>query len=403
MGHRIILAVSGSIAAFKAAALASDLVQRGHEVQVILTAGGARFVSPLTFAGITGRPVAAEIWDEAGGTAMGHIELGKWGEILAVAPASAGALARVALGLPDDLLGAVALTARCPLLIAPAMESGMWEHPATQEHARTLRARGAVIVGPVSGRLASGASGSGRMAEPEEILAEIERVLERPRDLEGVRVLVTAGPTFEPIDPVRYIGNRSSGKMGYAVAEEARDRGARVTLVTGPTAIRHPAGMEVLSVETHDQMQDAVLQHLSGQDVVVMAAAIADFTPAAPSGEKIKRQDGLELALRPTSDIAAETVRRLPEAFHIGFAVETDDLIGRSREKMLRKGQHLVVANSVTESHSPFGSDTNRVAIVTPKETIELSERSKREVAGEIWNAARRLRPELGLENRPDQ
>lgn len=404
MGNRVVLGVSGSIAAFKAAALASELVQRGHEVRVLLTPGGERFISPLTFQGITGHPVAGQVWDESGpGSAMGHIEMGKWAEILVVAPASAGAIARLALGLPADMLGAVALIAACPLLIAPAMESGMWEHLATQAHVRTLRERGAIVVGPGSGRLASGSSGTGRMVEPAEIRDEIERILGRKRDLAGVRVLVTAGPTYETIDPVRYIGNRSSGKMGYAVAEEARNRGASVSLITGPTSLPVPPGMDVVQVESHAQMREAVLRRVHDQDVVVMAAAVADFTPAETSGEKIERRDGLELALAPTSDIAAEASREHPDALHIGFALETGDLAGRAREKMLRKGQNMVVGNAITSAHNPFGSDTNRVIIMTADETVELPERSKRDVAAEVWNAVIRLRPTLRLQDRANQ
>ncbi len=404
MGARIILGVSGSIAAFKAARLASDLVQSGHAVQVVLTPGGARFISPLTFEALSGRPVPLEVWDESGGQGpMGHIEMSRWADILAVAPASAGAVARLALGLPADMLGAVALSACCPLLIAPAMETGMWEHPATQEHVQTLRLRGATIVGPKIGRLASGASGAGRMAEPDEIRHEIERVLAGTGDLDGVRVLVTAGPTFEPIDPVRYIGNRSSGKMGYAVAEEAQQRGAEVTLISGPTALSPPAGMAVVPVETHDQMQGAVLQHGVGQDVIVMAAAVADFTPVEPASEKLRRSANLTLSLAPTSDIAAQATRAAPEAFHVGFALETGDLIGRAREKLQHKGQDLVVANAVSETHNPFGSDTNRVSLVTRDGIRELEESSKREVARQLWDEILRLRPELRLQHRSHQ
>lgn len=400
MGSRINLGVSGSIAAFKAARLASDLVQAGHEVQAILTAGAARFVAPLTFEAITNRPVPLDVWDEAGGRSpMGHIEMSRWAEVLVVAPASAGAIARLSLGLPSDMLGAVALASTCPLVIAPAMESGMWEHPATQGHIRVLRDRGAAIVGPETGRLASGTSGIGRMSDPDDIRREIENILGRSRDLSGVRVLVTAGPTYEPIDPVRFIGNRSSGKMGYAVAKEAQRRGADVVLISGPTTLRPPSGVKVLRTESHAQMRLAVLERASAQDVIVMAAAVADFTAAASATEKIKRSDALALPLSPTSDIAAEAALAAPEAFHVGFALESSNLIERAREKLRRKGQSLVVANPITESHNPFGADTNQVSFVTADGIRELEKTSKQEVAAELWDEILRLRPELRLED----
>jgi phosphopantothenoylcysteine decarboxylase/phosphopantothenate--cysteine ligase len=283
------------------------------------------------------------------------------------------------------------------------METGMWEHPATRDHVAALRSRGATFVGPASGRLASGASGAGRMAEQDEIRAEIERILSTANDLAGVRVLVTAGPTFEAIDPVRFIGNRSSGKMGYAVAQEARDRGAHVVLVSGPSALQPPAGVEIVPVESHQQMSRAVLERARDQDVIVMAAAIADFAPAQPSDQKLKRQDALTLELTPTSDISAEAVAENPDALHIGFALETGDLVHRAQEKMLRKGQDMVVANGVGADHNPFGADTNRVAIITREGITELPERSKRDVARHLWDVALRLRPQLGREHCSDQ
>lgn len=405
MPFRVILGVSGSIAAFKAAALASSLIQSEYEVQVVLTDGGARFVPALTFEAITGRAVASDVWDEdIAGSRMGHLALARWGDVLVVAPASAGAIARLALGIPADMLGAVALAAPSPLLIAPAMETGMWRHPATQEHVETLRRRGAVIVGPLSGRLASGASGEGRMAEPQAIVVEIERTLKTRHDLSGVRVLVTAGPTYEAVDPVRFVGNRSSGKMGYAVAEEARDRGAEVTLISGPVSLPAPPEVTLVPVESHAQMRDAVLTAIRDQDVVVMAAAVSDFAPAAPATEKIKRGDSsLALELAATSDIAAEAARANRHALHIGFALETGELVERAREKLGRKGQGMVVANAVTPDHNPFGSDTNRVALVTPDGVEELRETSKREVARHIWDAALALRPDLRKQDSADE
>jgi phosphopantothenoylcysteine decarboxylase/phosphopantothenate--cysteine ligase len=322
---------------------------------------------------------------------MGHLDLARWADALVVAPATADAIARLAQGRSDDLLGAVALSFRGPLLVAPAMETNMFLHPATQEHLHTLARRGATVVGPASGRLASGSSGPGRMSEPEEIAAAIGRALGRPRSLDGLRVLVTAGPTFEPIDPVRYIGNRSSGKMGYAVAEEAAARGAAVTLISGPTALEGPAGVNCRSVETSAEMLEAVSEYVQGQDVVVMAAAVSDFRPGSASADKLRRSQSLSLELVPTRDIAVEARRLAPNALHIGFALETGNLVESAREKLRSKGQALVVANAVTPDYSPFGSETNRVLFVTEDQVREVPEAGKREIAGLLWDEIERL------------
>jgi phosphopantothenoylcysteine decarboxylase/phosphopantothenate--cysteine ligase len=249
-----------------------------------------------------------------------------------------------------------------------------------------LRARGAHIVGPEAGRLASGASGAGRMADPDQILAVVERVLDAQNDLAKVRVLVTAGPTFEPIDPVRFIGNRSSGKMGFAIAEEARNRGARVTLVTGPTALPDPHGITVVHAESHKRMRKAVVERAGDEDVIVMAAAISDFRPAQPSSQKLKRTDGLALDLVPTEDIAAEAARVAPGALHVGFALETGQLLEGARDKMRRKGQRIVVANALSADHNPFGSDSNRVAFLTDDEVEEFPEMPKHQIARLLWD-----------------
>jgi len=392
---RIVLGVSGSIAAFKAAKLASDLVQAGTQVRVVLTSGGARFVSALTFAALTGHDVAGDTWDEQPGRSrMGHLELARWADILVVAPASAHSIAGLALGLSDTLLGAVALSTTAPLLVAPAMETHMYRHAATQQHLHTLRERGATMVGPESGHLASGAEGAGRMSEPDVIRSAVLDALGQRQDLEGFTVLVTAGPTYEPIDPVRFIGNRSSGKMGYAIAKEAAKRSARVILVTGPTALSTPAGVDVIQIETTEQMRQAVLARVAGVDVVVMAAAVADFRPSTPSNEKLKRQEAISLQLSPTSDISAEVARLAPRAIHVGFALESADLLTRTRDKLNRKKIDLVVANEISAEHNPFGADTNRVAIVSHDGVEQLGEMSKREVAVKLWDVVlARLRP----------
>lgn len=391
MGRNIVLGISGSIAAFKGAALASELVQTGHEVRCILTPGATRFITPLTLEGLTNRPTALEIWDEQPGSSrVGHLELARWANILVIAPASAGALARVALGLPVDLLGAVALASTAPLLVAPAMESAMYRHPATQAHLATLRSRGTTIVGPETGHLASGAAGEGRMSEPGIIAEAIEGVLSRGQDLSGLRVLITAGPTFESIDPVRYIGNRSSGKMGYAMAAEAQARGAQVTLVTGPTNLPTPF-VETVQVESTEEMRRAVLDRSRGMDIIVMTAAVADFRPVEVGPEKRKRSGVFTLELEPTPDIAAEASRLTPGALHVGFALETEDLLASARAKLTRKGQDLVVANTLSSDHNPFGSDTNHVYLVTSHGSRELPEMPKRQVAAAIWDEARAL------------
>jgi len=392
---RIVLGVSGSIAAFKAAKLASDLVQASTQVRVVLTSGGARFVSALTFAALTGHDVAGDTWDEQPGRSrMGHLELARWADILVVAPASAHSIAGLALGLSDTLLGAVALSTTAPLLVAPAMETHMYRHAATQQHLHTLRERGATMVGPESGHLASGAEGAGRMSEPDVIRSAVLDALGQRQDLEGFTVLVTAGPTYEPIDPVRFIGNRSSGKMGYAIAKEAAKRSARVILVTGPTALSTPAGVDVIQIETTEQMRQAVLARVAGVDVVVMAAAVADFRPSTPSNEKLKRQEAISLQLSPTSDISAEVARLAPRAIHVGFALESADLLTRTRDKLNRKKIDLVVANEISAEHNPFGADTNRVAIVSHDGVEQLGEMSKREVAVKLWDVVlARLRP----------
>jgi phosphopantothenoylcysteine decarboxylase/phosphopantothenate--cysteine ligase len=395
--HNILLGVTGSIAAFKAASLASSLVKDGMQVRVILTPGGERFVSRLTFEALTGNRAGVDVWEEEsapGESRMGHIELARWGDLLVVAPATADTIARLSLGLAGDLLGAVALVSRAPLVIAPAMETGMWQHPATQQHIRVLQERGASVVGPASGRLASGAEGEGRMSEPAEIREAIHRLVHRSRDLAGVRVLVTAGPTYEPIDPVRFIGNHSSGKMGYAIAEVARDRGAVVTLVSGPVSLPPPPGIDLVRVVTADDLRREVVGRAPKSDVVVMAAAVADFRPVAVAEHKIKRGAGMALELEPTDDIAAEASAAAPRAIHIGFALESRDLVVAARDKLRRKGQDLVVANAISGEHNPFGSDTNRVAFVDQAGVTEVPEMPKVEVARRLWDRVLEIRQE---------
>jgi len=379
--RRILLGVSASIAAFKAVSLASELVKQEAIVDVIMTPNAARFVSPLSFEAIVRRPVILDLFAAADPTA--HVSLGADADAYIVAPATADCIAGLALGLADDAVRTIALATRAPLLIAPAMETRMYEHPATRAHLATLRARGALILEPGTGRLASGRIGQGRMAEPSEILAALVRLLGRTRDLAGRCIVVTAGGTQEPIDPVRHISNRSSGKMGYAIAEAARDRGARVILISAPTAIAPPDGVELRRVTTALDMKKAVEEAVIGADALIMAAAVADYRVAAPAEQKIKRT-GEEYILRliPNPDIIAGI--RQPSLIKVGFAAETQDLIANARKKLEAKDLDFIVANDVSAPDSGFGSDTNRVTIIDRQGLEALPLLSKREVADRI-------------------
>jgi phosphopantothenoylcysteine decarboxylase/phosphopantothenate--cysteine ligase len=387
----IVLGVTGGIAAYKAADLASKLVQAGAAVDVVMTEAATRFVGPLTFQALTGRPVYVDPFRLIEKSEMPHLSLAWRAHVLVIAPATANTLAKLAHGLADNLLCAVALATRAPLVLAPAMDADMWEHPATQGNLETLRQRGAWIVGPGEGRLASGRLGRGRMAEVGEILGTVRLVLGRDGPLAGKRVLVTAGGTQEPLDPVRYLGNRSSGKMGYALAQAALDRGASVTLVTAPTALPAPVGAERVEVRTAEEMRVAVLSALPRCDILVMAAAVADFRPAEVIGHKIKKDTaGLSLALERTPDIlaevAAERERHGRPALVIGFAAETEDLLRNARSKLEGKRLDLIVANDVSSPDSGFGVDTNRV-ILLDRHGLEqaLPLLPKEEVAGRVW------------------
>lgn len=381
-GKRVVLGVSGSIAAFKAVTLASDLVKAGADVDVILTPAAQRFVTPLSFSAIVHRPVLTDLFDPSR-DAVPHVALGVDADAFIVAPATADCVAGLAHGFGDDALRATALSSRAPMFIAPAMETLMFEHPATQENLQILRRRGATIIEPAIGRLASGRVGRGRFAEPSEIVAIVRERLGRQKDLAGRHVVVTAGGTQEPIDPVRFIGNRSSGKMGFALAEAARDRGARVTLVTGPTALKHPASIDVRSVATAVDMRDAILSAIVGADAIVMASAVADYRVADVSDHKLKRgPEGLTLRLVPNPDIIAGISGA--NLIKVGFAAETENLLANARLKLDRKGLDLIVANDVSSPDSGFGSETNRVVLVDASGTEELPLLSKREVADRI-------------------
>jgi len=385
-GKRILLGVTGSIAAYKAVELLRQLTKAGAEVQVAMTEAATKFVTPLTFETLSRQEVLLDMWSLAYSHRIGHIEATQRADLLVVAPATAQTIARLALGLADDFLSCIYLASRCPVLLAPAMDSDMFEHPALQENLARLRGRGVHILEPESGPLASGLVGRGRLAEFPDILAAIERILAPRRDLDGRVVLVTAGPTREPLDPVRYLSNRSSGKMGYAIAEAAAARGATVILVSGPTALAAPPGVDMIQVETAQEMYDAVLAKLPLAAVVLKAAAVADYRPKQHAGQKIKKAEGpSEIALEPTPDILAEVGRRKGSRVLVGFAAETNDLVANARQKLAQKHLDLVVANDVSQPGAGFDADTNIVKILDPAGGVEeLPLLSKREVADRI-------------------
>lgn len=363
-GRRVLLGVTGGIAAYKACSLTRLLVGADALVQVVMTRSATRFVGPDTFAALSGRRTYADPWEEPGSVL--HVRLAREADLGIVAPATANVLAKLAHGIADDLLTAALLEATCPLLLAPAMHTGMWEHAATRANVSALRERGARFVGPEAGPLAAGDEGLGRMAEPEEILRAAEELAASGRDLAGRRVVVTAGPSWEPIDPVRFIGNRSSGRMGVAVAREAFARGADVTLVLGPGTVEPPPGPRIVRVETAEEMRTAVLRAAEGADAVVMAAAVADFRPASVAPGKLKKELGPpELRLEPTPDILAELGARRSEGLVlVGFAAETGDALEAGRGKLAAKGLDLLVVNEVGRPGTGFGAETNRAAIL---------------------------------------
>ena len=343
--------------------MARSLVQAGADVSVVMTASAERFVGPATFAALTSNPVYTSLWERPGEVL--HVELARDVDAVVIAPATANIIAKLAQGIADDLLTATLLESGHPLVLAPAMHTGMWEHAATRSNVALLVERGAHLVGPASGPLAAGDDGPGRMAEPEEIVAAVAGLIGRPADLAGRRIVVTAGPTQEPIDPVRFIGNRSSGKMGVALAWEARARGANVELILGPVAVAPPAGVDVARVSTAEEMREAVLASFDDADVVVMAAAVADFRPKVAVDEKLKKEAGLpELVLEPTPDILTELGERKGERLLVGFAAETEDLEGAGRRKLATKGLDLIVVNRVGSEGSGFGSETNDAMMI---------------------------------------
>ncbi len=361
-GKNVVLGVTGSISVYKAADIASKLTQKGLCVDVIMTKAAMQFVTPLTFRSITHRPVVTDMFEPASEFSVEHVALAERADVVVVAPATADAIAKMAAGIADEMLFSTVLATRAPVILAPAMDAGMWQNSITQENLNKLRSRGFTVVGPGYGRLASGLVGMGRLIENEEILGIIYHVLGRKGDLAEKQIVVSAGGTQEPIDLVRYIGNRSSGKMGYAIAEAARDRGAVVTLVTGPTSLPALPGVDAMPVQTAEQMRDAVLKATAAADVLIMAAAVADYRPATVAEGKIKREaDTLNLELVKTGDILADVKG---DIIKVGFAAESGDMIARATEKLKKKQLDLIVVNDITAKDSGFDTDTNLVTFI---------------------------------------
>ena len=399
-GKTIILGVTGSIAAYKAVSLARRLVAEGALVHAVMTQTAQRFVGPVTFQVLTGRPVGADLFpgldrDEGGEqpTEMAHLALAERADLIVVAPATAHCMAKLAHGLADDLLSTLVLASECPLLIAPAMDGGMWDHPAVRENVRALRARNVTVLEPEVGPLASGRVGMGRFPDEEMILTAMLGVLTPRKDFRGRRVLITAGPTQEALDPIRFLSNRSSGKMGWALAEAARDRGADVTLVAGPTSLPKVTQVSFVSVVSSDELRKAVGARFPEADVLMMAAAVADFRPIRPVSAKIpKGTHPLTVTLEPTPDILSELPARRPGQCVVGFAAETGDLIARAHRKLVAKHLDMIVANNVTEVGAGFGTDTNRVTLLDRHGRCEaLPLMSKRAAADRILDAVLEL------------
>ncbi|MHB8303524.1 MAG: bifunctional phosphopantothenoylcysteine decarboxylase/phosphopantothenate--cysteine ligase CoaBC [Acidobacteriaceae bacterium] len=395
---KVTVGVSGGIAAYKAAELVRALQQQALDVHVVMTAAAQQFIAPLTFAALTGHRVIGGLWDSGGdvpnaNSAIEHISEAQTTEALVIAPASANILARLAHGLADDFLTTMALATPAPLVLAPAMNVQMWVHAATQANVATLRQRGVCIVAPKNGPLACGMVGDGRLARLDDIVAAVLQVLHRRQDLAGETVLVTAGGTREALDPVRYIGNRSSGKMGYALADAAQTRGARVILVSAPTPLHPPHGCEFIPVVTADEMRHAVLDRLAETTVVIKTAAVADYRPRLRAEQKIKRTGPITIELEPTEDILAEVVRqRKPGTLVIGFAAETERPLEHARGKLERKGADAIVLNDVTRLGLGFDSDSNAVTFLTATTSMELPEMPKRALADRILDEVLSLR-----------
>jgi phosphopantothenoylcysteine decarboxylase/phosphopantothenate--cysteine ligase len=383
-GKTVVLGVTGSIAAYKAAELASQLTQAGAKVEVIMTEAATEFIAPLTFRNITGRPVVTKMFELASEYSVEHVALAEAADVVVIAPATADIIARIAVGIADDMLCCTVLATKAPVIVAPAMHAAMYQSQVTQDNLDKLKARGFIMVGPDYGRLASGGIGLGRLVDVNEILGTICQVLGRKGDLAGRRIVVTAGGTQELVDPVRCLTNRSSGKMGYALAEAARDRGAKIVLISAPTALPKPVGIDVVNVGTAQEMYEAVKKAVAKSDVLIMAAAVADYRPRRVSKNKIKRElaSSLTLELGRTPDILTEVKGKF---LRVGFAAESENLVANAKGKLDKKRLDLIVANDITAEGSGVGTDTNQVVIIDRKGKVEkLPLLPKREVADRI-------------------
>ena len=391
-GKRIVLGVTGGIAAYKACELTRLFKKAGAEVRVVMTENACRFVEPLTFETLSGNPAYTDSFDRK--YEIGHVSLAKWCDLMIVAPATANVIAKCAAGICDDLLTTTLIAMTKPILFAPAMNCAMWKNPATQQNIETLAGRGMHFVGPERGHLACGDADIGRMSEPEAIVESADMLLNARRDLAGLSVLVTAGPTVERIDPVRYITNRSTGKMGYAIARAAAERGANVTLVSGPVRIDPPANVRVISIESCAQLYEQVLENASHADIVIQAAAPADFRPAQIADQKIKKTgNGMKIELEATQDIAAVLGARKAEGqILVAFAAETEHVIENARGKLVRKNADLIVANDVSRTDAGFGTDTNVITLITADDVRELAIMPKSDAAHAILDRVQELR-----------
>ena len=394
-GKNVVLGVTGGIAAYKACELCSRLRKAGAQVYVIMTKNACEFVAPLTFETLSNHPVVTDTFARPDTWEVEHVALAKRADVFVIAPATANILAKMACGIADDMLSTTVLATRAPILAAPAMNTGMWENAATRENVEKLRARGVRFIGPEGGFLACGDNGAGRMSEPAAIFDAMDQILSPRQDMQGLSVLITAGPTQEKLDPVRFITNRSSGKMGYAIAQAARDRGASVTLVTGPTSLSKPQGVETVPILSTQDLYDEMTARCGEADIVIQAAAPADFTPAEAAKEKIKKQGGedLILRLRQTPDVAAAVGKlKRPGQTLIGFAAETNDVLKNAAGKLRKKNLDMIVANDVTSPGAGFDVDTNIVTFVTFSGQETLPCMPKRQVADELLDRAMALR-----------
>lgn len=386
-GKKIVLGITGSIAAYKAAVLTRGLIKKGAEVQIVITPAGKEFITPITLSALTSKPVISEFFSQRDGTWHSHVDLGLWADAMVIAPATASTIGKMAHGVADNMLVTTYLSMKAPVFVAPAMDLDMFAHPSTQHNLDILRSYGNHIIEPAAGELASHLVGKGRMEEPEIIIEVLEAFFSRQEDLKGKRVLITAGPTYEKIDPVRFIGNYSSGKMGYALAEVCAERGAEVTLVSGPVNLQavHP-NIRRVDVESAEEMYRASVEAFPQADAAILCAAVADFTPEVVAGTKIKREkEDLVLRLKPTHDIAAELGRMKRDGQKlVGFALETNDELKHAQDKMARKNLDFIVLNSLNDKGAGFRCDTNKITIVEPQGATPYPLKNKQEVAADI-------------------